>query len=55
MCRQSEIPAFFGPAFRFRHDLFSLAEVFFGVAEDAVGLGQVYPQGSSLVLSSIRA
>src|SRR5215212_7955474 len=36
------------------HHLFSPAEVRFGVAENAVGLGQGYPHGPSLALSSIR-
>jgi hypothetical protein len=38
---------------RFRHDLFSLAEILFGIAEDGVDLGQCYPHGSSLALSSM--
>src|SRR5919112_3969079 len=48
MCRQSE------PAPRLRNLLFSPAEVRFGVAENPVGLGQGYPHGPSLVLSSIH-
>src|SRR5215208_992782 len=38
---------------RLRHDLFSLAEILFCVAEDGVDLGQCYPHGSSLALSSM--
>src|SRR5919107_2206309 len=40
---------------RLRYELFRLTEVLFGVAKDAVDLGQGYPQGSSLALSSMRA
>src|ERR687889_493099 len=59
-CRQSEIPAFFGQMVQFpgqqgEAGLFGHAEVRFGVAENVVGLGQGYRQGSSLALSSIRA
>src|SRR5215211_2887667 len=46
-CRQSEIPAFFGETIQFSGQqgeagLFGHAEVRFGVAEDAVNLGQGY-------------
>src|SRR5918999_5560640 len=58
--RQSEIPALFGETIQFpgqlgEAGLFGHAEVRFGVAENVVGLGQGYRQGSSLALSSIRA
>src|SRR3712207_3366970 len=33
------------PAFRLRHDRFGLTEVLFGVAKDAIDLGQGYPHG----------
>src|SRR5215207_4032275 len=38
------------PVLRLRHHLFSPAEVRFGVAENAVGLGQGYPHGYLLYL-----
>src|ERR671910_695751 len=38
---------------RLTHDLFRLAEVLFCIAEDGVDLGQCYPHGSSLALSSV--
>src|SRR5215210_8126374 len=38
---------------RFRHDLFSLAEVPFGIAEDGVDLGQGYPHGYPLYFSMV--
>jgi hypothetical protein len=41
------------PVLRLSHDLFSLAEILFGIAEDGVDLGQCYPQGSSLAFSYI--
>src|SRR5918994_1039281 len=43
------------PVPRLRHDLFRLAEVFFGVAQDGVDLGQGYPKVSLLSLSSPRS
>src|SRR5215217_4410467 len=41
------------PVPRLRHDLFSLAEILFGIADNGVDLGQCYPHGSSLAFSSI--
>ncbi len=43
------------PVLRLSHDLFGLAEVLFGVAEDAVDLGQCYPHGYLLPLSLMRS
>src|SRR5215208_807616 len=57
-CRQSEIPAFFGETIQFpgqqgEAGLFGHAEVRFGVAEDAVSLGQGYAHGSFLTPSLV--